>query len=663
MQEQHKPIRTERIDNPDGTYTIKEIYDIPKFDSCLSDIETFDAHDKLIIGTYYEDKRFKKLLFTETREYLDNGNYYRIQQYEQMQPEDYIALKALCDSNDKELEIWFYKDKDCSILSIYENWENLEDNTIKLRSYNYSYDEYSDKFFNDKKQTIYAIDYASKDFKTISSKFDYTYDKDGNYTVKMSAFYENSDEELCRTCISYFNNTDQLLKAESFYNEDFTNFYALDVYSYNKDGSYQVKTHSAKPDENGWLSKIEKYNNQAYFYYGEYYEDDNFSKLGLVHKRKFAKNGEYTDKLSYTDKKYKGFLSAIEKYDKEGNYTFGKYFEQPNYKKLSYTQQRKHNKDGSYYDYFRHCTQRDKTLSEIQFYNSKYICYCHKWFTDKNFKHQYAINNIDTNNGITIHKVKYEGMTLGIKYKSYITEEQKDITLTKYYKDDNFKDLVLTEHRYTNADGNNECKAVCETNTNGFLSTLWVKEKNTGKDIYQEWFEDKEFKESYCKKNYEYNEDGLYITKATYATLSENCYNAIAYYNAQEKIYKKEYFKDSELKELYATEKYVYENDNYYQQHTVFTEPYKEYLSCIEYNKNDKAFYAISYFDNEYKNIYRRTWIKYKDPYKLFLRIYEQSKDGYLSEIEKYDNDKNLIYKKQFKFKGVLAKILFFFAG
>ena len=58
-----------------------------------------------------------------------------------------------------------------------------------------------------------------------------------------------------------------------------------------------------------------------------------------------------------------------------------------------------------------------------------------------------------------------------------------------------------------------------------------------------------------------------------------------------------------------------------------------------------------------------RTWIKYKDPYKLFLRIYEQSKDGYLSEIEKYDNDKNLIYKKQFKFKGVLAKILFFFAG
>jgi len=43
MADEVKPIKTEKIDNPDGTYTVKEVYDKPNFDCYLSDIETFDS--------------------------------------------------------------------------------------------------------------------------------------------------------------------------------------------------------------------------------------------------------------------------------------------------------------------------------------------------------------------------------------------------------------------------------------------------------------------------------------------------------------------------------------------------------------------------------------------------------------------------------------------
>ena len=38
-----------------------------------------------------------------------------------------------------------------------------------------------------------------------------------------------------------------------------------------------------KPDENGWLSSIEKYNQYNKFYYGEYYLDKEFCVEQTLH--------------------------------------------------------------------------------------------------------------------------------------------------------------------------------------------------------------------------------------------------------------------------------------------------------------------------------------------------------------------------------------------
>ena len=46
----------------------------------------------------------------------------------------------------------------------------------------------------------------------------------------------------------------------------------------------------------------------------------------------------------------------------------------------------------------------------------------------------------------------------------------------------------------------------------------------------------------------------------------------------------------------------------------------------------------------------------------LYLREYEKPKNKIYSEITKFDKEYKIVYLKQYKFKGLLAKILFWFA-
>ena len=60
MAEKVKPIKTERIDNPDGTYTVKSIFD--KNEDYLSKIENFTKDNDLIQATWYKDNDFSDVI-------------------------------------------------------------------------------------------------------------------------------------------------------------------------------------------------------------------------------------------------------------------------------------------------------------------------------------------------------------------------------------------------------------------------------------------------------------------------------------------------------------------------------------------------------------------------------------------------------------------------
>ena len=87
------------------------------------------------------------------------------------------------------------------------------------------------------------------------------------------------------------------------------------------------------------------------------------------------------------------------------------------------------------------------------------------------------------------------------------------------------------------------------------------------------------------------------------------------------------------------------------------------YLSYISKYKNGKLV-STEYFENkDFTELYRIAYIKYlKNGNRILLRKYNKLQEGIFSEIEKSDKDKNSIYKKQYKFKGILAHILFWLA-
>lgn len=675
MAKEVKPIKTKRIDNSDGTYTVKEVYDKPNFDCYLSDIETFDTNDRMLNGTYYNDKKFKERIFSETREYLDNGNYYKIEVYEKLQYDSYIVAKCLCDSNDKKLEAWFYKDKECSTLHIYNTFEYLDNNIQKARSYNYNDSYYYDIYSDDKQRTIKEVYYTDNDFNTISSTLVYSYDDIGNYTVNATYTSDDNDVNKCHSSISYINSDNQLLKAESFYNEDFTKFYSLNVYNYNKDGSYTVKNTYDNCDENGWKSSIEKYDKNHNLIHGEYYQDNDYKTLGQTTIRKTYKNGSYKDIKIRTIPDENGWFVMKELYDRNYNFISGIYETLPkDDNQIILKVKWKYNDDGTHDRYCSYIKQEKGKgyLSYIEKDSSNDEYISSKFFKDRHFKKLYYSCNKETlSENHYIDKIIEDNVFNGEQYKSCtfesITDEQ--IEKERYYKNKDYTDLIASTYKHINNNGNSEKQIIYENDQGGWYSTIFERD-NQSNITRQVWYIDKDMQQPYCEQvlvEYKDNDNYAYKTiyydntdPKEYYTITKQFY--IEYYS-NNKVYKTLYYKDKEFSQLQATETYEHLPKGKSVARAVFEEPYKNMQSIVEYkNKDNKSFYCLGYTDRNFETLFRRTWVKYTKKYGIRLRIYANMQDGFNTEIEKYDKGRKLIYCKQYKVNYIIARLLFLFA-
>ena len=105
--------------------------------------------------------------------------------------------------------------------------------------------------------------------------------------------------------------------------------------------------------------------------------------------------------------------------------------------------------------------------------------------------------------------------------------------------------------------------------------------------------------------------------------------------------------------------------DGSYVKKAIYTKPTDDgRLSAIlNYDSNGKILNSISYKDNNFENIYRKNSFKhFKDENFIYLREYEKSENKIYSEITKVNKDNEILYTKQYKFKGLFAKILFWLA-
>lgn len=651
-----KPVKLKKINNKDGGYIIKEVYNTPNFGHYLSDIEIYDNKSQFVNGQYFSDKNFRILIYSEKREYSESGEYTRIQTYEQEQ-DGWKVVVAKVNSDNKVLSKLFYKDDTLKDIVIQATIEYFEDGTSLEKQVDYSRNYSCIVKKDNKNRPIEEVDGDAK-YTVEYANYKYFYNEDGSYMIKSAAF-SNELNDLPRFANSYYNALGQLTKAEIFYDENCKYFHSELEKINNNDGSYIEKYKYNKPDENGWLSTIEKFNSNSVFYYGEYYSDDKFSDLGLIQKRKYKKDGARVDLLNYKDVKYKGWLSACEKYNQNSDFIYGIYYKKDNFKQLDYEIKRVESKDNSYIDYYKY--PKDDFPFIAQYYNEKGEKYCTKWFKDSKFKHECAEALVEISDGTEIKKVVYDGVLGGLKYKSYIQETNSNEQVVKFYNNKDFKDLLCISKVFNNEDGNIEEQINFEVEHSKWNSTRFIKDKNTNNIIYQEWFNEKDFKDFGCSSTLEYNQNGSYIEKVFYGDiLKKDCYNEIVYYSETGQKLKREYYTDKDYKELFASEKYEYGKNSMYSK-VIYEKPYKQnILSAIEYSdKNNKRYYAVAYTDNDFKNIYRKTWVKYPKDGKMFLRIYAEKQNGYYSEIEKFDKNKNLIYKHQYKFKGILPKIFF----
>ena len=235
MSEEIKPVKSERIDNPDGSYVVKEVFD-ENPDGFLSWIIQFDKKERPVKFQEFFDKEFKELYITETRKY-DIFNSWISDVIQENYP---VRVKR------------YYKNG----------------KLIKEENYNKEKNELSYiKFFKYYKNGQYKIiEKYDKNFYDI-----HTYDADGNWikwemnSEKRIVEWQYINKQKCKETV-YENNkikssTDFIYGEKNQISEEKTIYY------------------TPEKEEDKYFSKIRKYNINDKYTEIKYFIDNNFENL------------------------------------------------------------------------------------------------------------------------------------------------------------------------------------------------------------------------------------------------------------------------------------------------------------------------------------------------------------------------------------------------
>ena len=525
--------------------------------------------------------------------------------------------------------------------------------------------------------------YLDENYTDLGGTIKFKYHKDKSF-IRYDIYEQ--DREGWTSSISDYDNKKRLTYCKWYKDKDFKDLIIEEIFEYNNDSSYKV-VHKDYLSEEYF---IYFYNKKGIKTKTISYKDNDFKEIEYSANIKQLKNGNII---------YYYLEDNIETlYNNNTDWTVlsEKYYKTKDFKNLDYTYFYKYFKDGSYErktvfenntEYESQCViekfDKNDELTERRDYkdkNARKIYYIETFeYPDKNIIKK-IYNDISENricyhteeileNG---HKICSETFDLPKTHKEYEylsikyeTDKDGNHLWEKEYSDNNFKELSLSRYYEYLENGNIIQKDIYEKSINNCYAYKSEKDKD-GHFLNNTWFEDKEMKNPYNYDIYEYLPDGNIIRKGYRTTLKddEEYMSIIEIKDKDQKTLNVKYFKDKNFEDLFGTIGYTYKTKDEYTEKAIFTEPHDGYMSSISTHNKDKI-KALSYYDNNFKNLYRKSfWKKNKKGEKIALRIYEKMQNNeYISTVEKYTPDKELIYSKKYKTKWIIPRLIYFFTN
>ena len=489
-------------------------------DGEIAYIEELNSDRLLVRATAYSDADFKNLTLTTTRKYSADKSYAQYDIYEQDQG-GWQSIIGIFDNKNKQLSCKQFIDK---------NFENLYCESTKEYNKNGSFQEktichcpqcYEIDFYN-KNRTLTKVErYKDENFNEIEWICNKNYFLNGKVEDRFE-FIENSEYP---SKIEIYNNIsrEKLLKEKFYKDKNFKKLYSTSYYKYFDDGSYEIKTIYAIPQENGLKFVIEKFdkNNNRISEKSEYKNAKEKSYCTI----EYLDNGNMLYSKKYNTLQDNKYMSKKWEEDKDYRMLWAKYYTDKNYEKLIGSQTYKYlendikirkikyeeiNLEYRYYSIIEKF-QKDKFISGLA-------------YSDKDFQDLAAITHYETNeNENIIIKWKFKKVQKNGEYLSCIRIIDKDTNLTKeviIYRDNNFQEIIGKEERSYESRYNFKIKSVFTKPFKKFiLSSMARINKNK---IYAEAYYDNNFQNLYRISRGKENKKGERIYLRLYEKTQED---------------------------------------------------------------------------------------------------------------------------------------------
>lgn len=289
-----------------------------------------------------------------------------------------------------------------------------------------------------------------------------------------------------------------------------------------------------------------------------------------------------------------------------------------------------------------------------------------EWYKTK--KNEVAISyTSNTYYSNEIHSIViYNKPLVGWKCIKRILTLDLKVLEADYFSDEESHDLLQHEE-YTYNEDSYIAKIKDYTDNTSYITTYNYLEKV----ILREHYNDMEWQDLNFTEKPVYCDDGTFEIYVTYPTLEGEGYlSCIGFYDNEDDFINigypkiKKCYVDNNFKTLLMTYYYTVNKDLSYIEKVVYAEePHNNHLSFIQhFDRLENIKKAYYYFDNNFTNLDYFAKTKYlKESYINYVEC-QNNDNGYDTIIVKYDYENKLIYKKQYKFKGILAHILFWLA-
>ena len=212
-----------------------------------------------------------------------------------------LSMKTFFDKDFKQMKISSttkHNSDGSSIDKMKLNFDKLGREYSETKTY---YDIYG------KKIKEYSKLYKKHKLQGIYERF---FNEDETYTCKIIS---RTPDML--SCINIYDNNENLISSKMYKDNNFQTIVGNKKIEYLDDNTYKEYSNYTKPNSNGWLSEIERYNSEDVFQSGQYFYDDKIKDLGLEESREYSDNSNCVHKCKHSSPQKDGHLSCISIYD------------------------------------------------------------------------------------------------------------------------------------------------------------------------------------------------------------------------------------------------------------------------------------------------------------------------------------------------------------